>query len=104
MITRVWHGKTSVENADKYLNFLLSEGTREYRETRGNISVKVWRKIEHDHCDFYTVTEWESIEAVKAFAGTDYEKAVYYPEDEGVLLEFEETVDHYEGYDVSAAK
>ena len=52
MITRVWHGKTSVEHADKYLNFLLNEGTREYRETSGNISVKVWRKIGQDHCDF----------------------------------------------------
>ena len=101
MITRIWHGRTSVENADKYLNFLLNEGTQGYRETRGNISIKVWRKIEPDHCDFYTVTEWESIEAIKAFAGEAYEKAVYYPADEGVLLEFEEKVHHYEGYDVS---
>jgi len=101
MITRIWHGRTSVENADKYLVFVLHDGTKEYRETPGNLSVKVWRQIANDCCHFYTVTEWESIEAINAFAGEDYEKAVYYPEDESILLEFEEKVDHYESYDVS---
>ena len=43
----------------------------------------------------------ESLEAVKGFAGEDYEKAVYYPADEGVLLEFEERVYHYDSYDVT---
>lgn len=83
-----------------YLDFLLNAGTKEYRETSGNISVKVWRKVESENCHFYTVTEWENIEAIKAFAGEDYEKAVYYPEDEGVLLEFEEKVQHYESFDI----
>jgi heme-degrading monooxygenase HmoA len=101
MITRIWHGRTSIENADKYLDFLLNDGTKEYRETPGNLSVKVWRKIDNNCCHFYTVTEWESIDAIKAFAGKDYEKAVYYPEDQGILLEFEEKVNHYESYDVS---
>ena len=84
-----------------YLDFLLNYGTKEYRETPGNISVKVWRKMESENCHFYTVTEWETIEAIKAFAGEDYEKAVYYPEDDGILLEFEEKVEHYESFDIS---
>ena len=100
MITRTWHGRTSLQNADSYLEFLLGKGTEEYRETPGNISIKVWRRKDEDCCHFYTVTEWENIEAVKAFAGEDYEKAVYYPEDKGVLLEFEEKVMHFETYDV----
>jgi len=100
MITRIWHGRTSLQHADSYLDFLLNDGTREYRETQGNLSIKVWRRKEHDCCHFYTVTEWESLEAVKRFAGEDYEKAVYYPEDEGILLEFEEKVYHYDSYDV----
>jgi len=68
----------------------------EYRQTPGNISTRVWRRIETDCCHFYTITEWESIEAIKRFAGEDYAKAVYYPQDEGILLEFEEKVNHYE--------
>lgn len=105
MITRVWHGKTSAENADMYLNYLLNAGTKEYKQRPGILSIKVWRKLESDYCYFYAVTEWENIEAVKAFAGEDYEKAIYYPKDDeevdGILLEFEETVQHYESYNVS---
>jgi heme-degrading monooxygenase HmoA len=101
MITRVWHGRTSLQEADRYLKFLLTKGTEEYRQTKGNISVKVWRRMERDCCHFYTVTEWESLAALKLFAGDDYEKAVYYPDDEGVLLEFEEKVLHYESHDVT---
>ena len=101
MITRIWHGRTSLQHAESYLQFLQTDGTKEYLSTSGNLSVKVWRKIEKDCCHFWTVTEWTGIEAVKAFAGEDYEKAKYYPEDDGILLEFEETVSHYESYTIS---
>jgi heme-degrading monooxygenase HmoA/uncharacterized damage-inducible protein DinB len=104
MITRTWHGRTSLSDADHYFHFLRTKGTDEYRGIPGNISVKVWRKKDNDCCHFYTVTEWNSLEAVKSFAGEQYEKAVYYPEDDNILLEFEETVQHYESEDVSNAR
>jgi heme-degrading monooxygenase HmoA len=99
-ITRIWHGRTSLDNADSYLQFLLTEGTREYLETEGNLSVKVWRRLDDDCCHFWTVTEWKDIDAIKAFAGDDYERAKYYPADKGVLLEFEKYVMHCEGFSV----
>ncbi|HEY5745222.1 MAG TPA: antibiotic biosynthesis monooxygenase [Chryseolinea sp.] len=98
MITRIWHGRTALKNAASYLQFLLHEGTREYLQTPGNLSVKVWQKMEADCCHFWTVTEWTDIEAIKKFAGEDYGKAKYYPEDEGILLEFEEGVEHCESF------
>ncbi len=98
MITRVWHGRTSLEHADQYFHFLLTRGTQDYKKVKGNLSVRVWRKLEADVCHFYTVTEWNNIESIKRFAGRDYEKAVYYPEDKEILLEFEEHVIHYESY------
>lgn len=100
MITRVWHGRTSVKDADRYLKFLLTKGTEGYKKIDGNISIRVWQRLETDCCHFYTVTEWESIDAIKQFAGDAYENAVYYPEDDGVLLEFEEKVMHYESFRV----
>jgi len=42
IITRIWHGRTSLENADYYLNFPLHEGTKGYTDTAGILSVKVW--------------------------------------------------------------
>lgn len=101
MITRVWHGRTQPEDADSYLKFLLGKGTAEYLQCEGNNSVKVWRQKGTHECHFYTVTEWRSAEAVKSFAGEAMEKARYYPEDKGVLLEFEEKVNHYETFTVS---
>lgn len=104
MITRIWHGRTRPEHAEKYLAFLQSDGTREYVQTRGNVSARIWRKDDDDCSHFWTVTEWESIEAVKSFAGEAYQKAKYYPQDAGFLLDFEENVDHYDCVDVSATQ
>lgn len=98
MITRTWHGKTRSRDADVYLKFLLTEGTKEYRATPGNLSVRVWRSKENDVCHFWTVTEWTDIASIRAFAGEDYQKAKYYPFDHGMLLEFEEHVQHYESF------
>jgi heme-degrading monooxygenase HmoA len=98
MITRIWHGRTKKEDADIYLAYIRQTGLKDYTSTPGNISAKILRRIENDICHFYTVTEWDNIESIKQFAGDDYEKARYYPEDEKYLLEFEEKVTHYETY------
>jgi len=104
MITRIWHGRTSVENAEYYRKLLSEKGTKEYLETPGNISAKVWTRPGDNCVHCWTVTEWDNIDSIKAFAGDDYEKAKYYPEDDGILLEFEEKVEHYHSEDVSNAK
>ncbi len=96
MIARMWHGVTAAERADEYLDYLNETGVPDYRETEGNQGVYVLRRIEGDKAHFLTVSFWGSIEEVKAFAGPDPEKARYYPEDEGFLLEFEPQVKHYD--------
>ncbi len=48
-----------------------------------------------DIVDFLVLSYWESIDAIKKFAGEDYEKAKYYDEDKDFLLEFEPNVQHY---------
>jgi hypothetical protein len=54
------------------------------------------RRIEDDRAHFLMVSFWESIEAIKRLAGSNPERARYYPEDEVFLLNFEPTVEHYE--------
>jgi heme-degrading monooxygenase HmoA len=98
MITRMWHGKTESKHADSYLKILRETGLKEYLATAGIISAKILRKIDGDICHFYTMTEWKNLESIRMFAGDDYEKAKYYPEDEEYLLEFEEMVAHYETF------
>ena len=98
-ITRIWHGRTRAEHADEYLDILESSGIADYAKTEGNLSVKILRRIEGDVCHFWTVTEWDSVESIKKFAGNDLEKAKYYPEDDEYLLEFEPTVIHCETFE-----
>jgi hypothetical protein len=43
-----------------------------------------------------TFSLWDSVDAVRAFAGDDTEAAVLYPEDERYLIGGESTVMHYE--------
>ena len=95
-ITRIWHGTTKVEHADEYLRYVEQTGLADYRCIDGNLSTKVLRRIDGDICHFLTITEWSSFESIKKFAGNDFEKARYYEADKKYLLEFEETVTHYE--------
>ena len=96
MIARLWHGITAASKADEYLEYLDKTGIQDYRATEGNLSVQLLRRIEGEQAHFLIITLWESVEAIKKFAGEEYEKSRYYPEDQEFLLEFEEQVVHYE--------
>jgi heme-degrading monooxygenase HmoA len=96
MIARLWHGITLAAKADKYVDYLNETGVQDYRSTEGNLGVQLLRRIEGEHAHFLIITFWESVDAIKKFAGEEYEKARYYPEDQNFLLEFEEKVVHYE--------
>lgn len=91
MIGRIWHGTTEAEKANDYLEFLYQTGIPDYRNTKGNLGAYVLRRIENDKAHFLTLSFWESIDAIKTFAGEDYERAHYYPRDREFLLEFEPT-------------
>ena len=96
MIARVWHGVTPASKGDAYMEYLEESGLKAYRSTPGNRGVYVLRRVEGGRADFVLISLWESMDAVRKFAGTDVERAVYYPRDRDFLLEFEPKVAHYE--------
>ena len=96
VIARIWHGTTAAGMSGEYLDYLDRTGVPDYHATRGNLGVYVLRRIEGERAHFLTLSFWESVEAIKGFAGSDPERARYYPEDEEFLLDFEPTVEHYE--------
>jgi len=98
VITRIWHGRTKATDADVYLKYVEETGITEYKNIKGNLSAEIWRKTDGSVCHFWTVTKWDSFESIKLFAGNDYEKARYFAEDANYLLEFEEYVQHAEGF------
>ena len=96
MIARTWHGRVPAAKADAYHEYLLRTGVADYARTAGNRGVYVLRRREGEVADFLLITHWDSVEAIKGFAGEDYERARYYPEDDDFLLEREPFVTHYE--------
>jgi heme-degrading monooxygenase HmoA len=95
-IARTWHGRVPAAKADAYHAYLLRSGIADYRATPGNRGVLVQRHIVGDVAHFTLTTLWDSIDSIKAFAGEDYERARYYPEDDDYLLEREPGVHHAE--------
>lgn len=96
VITRIWHGTTRSSDADLYLKYIEETGIKNYREIEGNLSAKILRRFEDNICHFVTITEWDSYESIRKFAGDQIETAKYYPLEEKFLLEFEEKVQHFE--------
>jgi hypothetical protein len=95
-IARTWHGRVPAAKADAYHRYLLRTGIPDYRATPGNRGVLVQRHLDGDVAHFTLTTLWDSIDSIKAFAGEDYERARYYPEDDDYLLEREPGVVHAE--------
>ena len=96
LIARIWHGVTDAARAEEYAAYLERTGARECRATQGNRGVYVLRRIKGDRAEFTFISLWDSFDAIRRFAGEDYEKAHYYPEDRDFLVELEPFVDHYE--------
>ncbi len=96
MIMRIWKGSTRRSDSDSYYNYLQETGVKECRETKGNHGVYVLRRNVDDHSEFLFLSVWDSVESIKGFAGSDYEKAVFYPEDEKYLVDYDKHVEHFE--------
>jgi heme-degrading monooxygenase HmoA len=96
MIARIWHGRTLSSKADEYEKYLQATGVKQILATAGNHGVEVLRHADGPKTDFIVISYWESMDAVKRFAGADYQKAVIMPRDAQFLIEVEPGVVHYE--------
>ncbi|UXI68842.1 antibiotic biosynthesis monooxygenase family protein [Tahibacter amnicola] len=96
MIARVWRGVTLAEKAEEYLEHLRQTGLRDFAQTPGNRGVYVIRRVQGEHCEFQIISLWDSMDAVRRFAGKEAERSRYYAQDDEFLLEMEPLVRHYE--------
>ena len=99
MVVRIWHGWTTEENAENYERLLHTEifpgiaakGVEGYRQIQ-----LLRRRLPSGEVEFITIMWFDSWEAVKEFAGEDYERA-YVPEKaRDVLARFDQRSQHYE--------
>lgn len=96
MIARTWRGATKAADGDAYVEYLHKTGIHEYKATPGNKGVIALRRERDGKTEFFLVSLWEGWDAIKAFAGPNPDKAVFYPEDDRFLVERDNHVDHYE--------
>ncbi len=96
MIARIWKGAVRATDADTYAEYMWETGVKEYLETPGNLGVHMLRRTDGDRTAFLMLSFWESLDAVRGFAGEDVETAVFYPEDDRFLIERDTTSSHWE--------
>jgi heme-degrading monooxygenase HmoA len=96
VIARTWTGWTNSADAERYVDYLNETGVPGLAGTEGNRGVYVLRRSDGDRAQFVVLSLWESLDAIKAFAGEDIEKAVFYARDDDFLVEREWTCVHYE--------
>jgi heme-degrading monooxygenase HmoA len=96
VILRTWRGWTRRDDADRYFEYLANTGVRDIETTPGNRGVLLVRREVGGRTEFLFTSLWDSLEAVKGFAGPDPERAVFYPDDDAFLVEKDEHIDHWE--------
>jgi heme-degrading monooxygenase HmoA len=96
MIARMWRGWVATDRAAEYVAYIEATGIAAYRGTPGNIDAQMWtRDLGDGRTEVVTLSWWESLAVIQGFAGSDVNRAVFYPEDDDFLLGREETVTHY---------
>ena len=98
MISRIWRGWTTAQNADAYERLLRSEifAGIAARRIPGYRGIDLLRRDTGDTVEFVTVMWFDSLEAVRAFAGADYECAVVPPAARALLEKFDPWSAQYE--------
>ena len=93
----MWRGRVHTEKVGEYTDYIARTGLAEYRQTPGNLGAEMWtRDLGDGRSEVTTLSWWESLEAIRGFAGDDIERAVFYPEDDAYLVDRETTVTHHE--------
>ena len=96
MITRLWHGYTKPQDADTYHQLLLTKILPGIHRIAGYKGSYLLRRDCGEEVEFITLTLWESLDAIREFAGPDYERSVVPPEAAELLSRHDERSVHYD--------
>ena len=97
MIARMWRGWVHTDRIDEYVDIVERTGMSEYRATPGNQGAQLLtRDLGDGRTELITLSWWDDLDQIRAFAGDDITIAKYYPEDDAYLVDRETTVSHFE--------
>jgi heme-degrading monooxygenase HmoA len=98
MIARLWHGAVPATKSEEYLNRMRKVALPDYKSISGNRGAFCLHRMEGVVAHFQMLTFWEDVDAIKRFAGEDFQLAKYYEFDRAFLVELEPNVLHYTVY------
>jgi len=101
MVVRTWRGVAKREQADAYVRHLQDDTFPSLDKIHGFVSAAIWRRDVGVGVEFMIVTRWESIDAIRQFAGEPVDTAMVPPEVRAMMLTYDETVAHYEVADLT---
>jgi len=97
MIARIWHGWTKPGDAKAYEDMLRDEifPSIAARNIKGYRGAELFINQDAEEVEFVTLLRFDSMDAVKDFAGADEGKPVIYPKVEALLIRMDERSRHY---------
>lgn len=95
MIARTWRGTASAATADAYQRHFTTAVAPHLKDIPGHRGATLLRREADGQVEFLAVTLWDSIDAIRAFAGPDPERAHVEPEGRAALTEFDDVARHY---------
>jgi heme-degrading monooxygenase HmoA len=95
MVARVWHGRTPAAKAEEYRQYLFDAGIKKIASLPGNRGVQMMSAKTEEEGEFMVISFWDSIEAIKGYAGPNYTQVHDLPRDEEFLIDPERQVRHF---------
>jgi len=93
-IARIWHGSTPSNMTEEYVSLAKSNCVANCTATPGNLGVTFFHETEGDVTRHTFISYWKDMEAVKRFAGEDFQKPRFFTGEERFLMESDELVEH----------
>jgi heme-degrading monooxygenase HmoA len=96
MISRHWTGLAKKDRADDYIAHLKNETFRQLDAIDGFVEASILKRELGDGIEFLIITKWRSVEAIKQFAGENFETAVVPKTAQEMMIRFDTVVKHYD--------
>jgi heme-degrading monooxygenase HmoA len=96
MIIREWRGRAAKSNANAYPKHFRTIVIAELRQVPGFLGGHLSQRSVNDKIEYLVLTRWESMDAIRGFAGSDVDRAVVEPGAVATLIDFDDHVQHYE--------
>ena len=96
LIARIWQGRTQASRAEEYTTYLYEAGIKKIAAIPGNRGVQMVRSVAGEFADFEVLSYWDSLDAIRLFAGDDIAKVRHLPRDPEYMIGMEPAVRHFE--------